>query len=50
MANNIIIKPITTKDIPSWVALSHEYDGYVKELVPDLIHWYEGNELDMKFI
>jgi hypothetical protein len=49
MANNIIIKPITTKDIPTWVALSHEYDCYVKELVPNLIHWYEGSEIDISF-
>lgn len=47
--NNIKIKPITQQDIPIWIALSHEYDDYVRELVSDLTEWYEGNESDLAF-
>ncbi|MCL2500226.1 MAG: ATP-binding protein [Defluviitaleaceae bacterium] len=38
------IKNVTHDEIPQWESLSREYDGYVKELVPDLTLWYEGNE------
>lgn len=47
--NKIMIRPMTIKDIPTWMTLSHEYDNYVKELVPDLVQWYEGNDTDMAF-
>ena len=46
---NIKIKPVTQEDIPIWIALSHEYDDYVRELVSDLTEWYEGNESDLAF-
>ena len=47
--NSIKIKPMTTEDIPMWISLSNEHDDYVRELVPDLTQWYEGNESDMAF-
>lgn len=37
------IKLITNADTLKWNILSSEYDCYVKELVPDLTEWYEGN-------
>ena len=37
------IRTLNNGDIPKWWALSHEYDSYVKELVPDLTEWYDGN-------
>jgi hypothetical protein len=37
------IKIVNNSDIPSWIFLSKEYDKYVKEIVPDLTEWYEGN-------
>src|SRR5665647_727170 len=48
--NYVISKPITVEDIPTWIALSNEYDDYVRELVPDLTQWYEGNEFDIAFV
>lgn len=47
--NCIITKSMTTEDIPTWIALSNEYDDYVRGIVPDLTQWYEGNESDMAF-
>lgn len=38
------IRAVTEADIPSWQALSTEYDPYVKESVPDLLEWYDGND------
>jgi hypothetical protein len=43
------IKTICLSDIPAWIALSKEYDKYVKEIVPDLIEWYEGNETSLSY-
>jgi hypothetical protein len=37
------IRLLTMEDINAWEKLSYEYDCYVKELVPDLTEWYEGN-------
>ena len=38
------IRTVTEADIPSWQALSSENDQYVKESVPDLSEWYDGND------
>ena len=38
------IRIVNNLDIPKWWALSHEYDCYVQELVPDLTEWYDGND------
>ncbi len=38
------IKIVINADIPKWLALSHEHDCYVKELVADLTEWYNGND------
>ena len=46
---NILIKPVTKDDIGTWWDLSREYDEYIKEMVSDLTHWYEGNETDTAF-
>lgn len=46
---NIKIKTVTQEDIAIWMALSHEYDDYVREFVFDLTEWYEGNESDLAF-
>ena len=43
------IKTMCLSDIPNWVLLSREHDSYVKELVPDLTEWYEGNETSMSY-
>jgi len=37
------IKLVNNIDIPKWLELSSEYDCYVKESVPNLTEWYEGN-------
>ena len=37
------IKNVSVEDIPIWILLSKEYDDYVREVVPDLTEWYEGN-------
>jgi len=37
------VRLVKNFDIPKWWALSREYDCYVKELVPDLSEWYDGN-------
>jgi|LSQX01.1.fsa_nt_gb hypothetical protein len=47
--NKIYIKPVISDDIPIWIALSHQYDAYASELVPDLSVWYEGDENSMAF-
>ncbi|MBI9011575.1 MAG: GNAT family N-acetyltransferase [Clostridiales bacterium] len=47
--DDILIKPVTKDDIGIWIDLSREYDEYIKELVSDLTHWYEGNETDIAF-
>ena len=43
------IRMVESADIPKWQALSQEHDCYVKELVPDLTEWYEGNETSPAF-
>ena len=40
------IRIVNQADIPTWLALSQEYDDYVKALVPDLSEWYGGNDAD----
>ena len=47
---HIITRPLSMKDIPTWLALSNEYDNYVRELVSDLTLWYEGNNSDIAFL
>ena len=44
------VRSINENDIPKWQALSAEYDCYVKELVADLIEWYDGNDTSLDFI
>jgi len=39
MMSCIKIKAITTKDISMWIELSKEHDGYVREMISDLIQW-----------
>jgi hypothetical protein len=49
-AENIMeIKKICLADIPTWILLSKEYDGYVKGIVPDLTEWYGGGETSISF-
>ncbi len=43
------IRCVVLADIPKWQSLSSEYDRYVKELVPDLTEWYEGNDDSLSF-
>ncbi|ERJ10923.1 GNAT family N-acetyltransferase [Haloplasma contractile] len=43
------IHKVKKKDKPTWIRLSSEYDDYVRELVPDLTEWYEGNETDISY-
>ena len=43
------IRLVTNNDIPAWMALSQEYDCYVRELVPDLSEWYDGNDTSPAF-
>ena len=43
------IRLLTFEDIEKWVELSSEYDCYVKELVPDLTEWYQGNKNEPSF-
>jgi len=40
---------VDNTDIPKWMALSQEYDCYVRELVTDLTEWYDGNETSIAF-
>ena len=43
------IRLVNTADLPQWMALSREYDCYVRELVADLTEWYDGNETSPAF-
>lgn len=43
------VRTVIDADIPKWKALSSEYDRYVKESVPDLTEWYEGNDSSPAF-
>ena len=43
------IRLVNNSDIPQWMALSREYDCYVRELVADLTEWYDGNETSPAF-
>ena len=43
------IREVTYDDISKWLSLAHEYDKYVKELVPDLIEWYNGSQTSISF-
>ena len=45
----MFIRMVTPEDKTKWIALSHEYDDYVKELISDLTEWYEGNETSISF-
>jgi len=43
------IKNINLSDIPIWIALSQEYDKYIKEIALDITEWYYGSETSMSF-
>ena len=43
------IRLVNNTDISKWQELSHEYDCYVRELVPDLSKWYDGNDTSPAF-
>jgi inorganic pyrophosphatase len=49
MEKKMKIRIVKNIDIPKWVALSHEYDCYVLELVPDLSEWYDGNDTSISY-
>lgn len=38
------IRFVTERDMPLWMALSAEYDGYVSAAGADLSRWYAGEE------
>ena len=38
----MLIRAITTDDIPVWLALAHESDDIVSELIPDISTFYDG--------
>ena len=33
---------VTKEDVPSWLALAHEGDNAIRELIPDISTFYEG--------
>lgn len=47
--NNIRLKVIDPGDASAWMKLSHEYDGYIEELVGSLTAWYNGSKKDDTF-
>jgi predicted GNAT family N-acyltransferase len=38
----MLIRAVTTDDIPVWLALAHESDEIVSELIPDIATFYKG--------
>ncbi|MFA5308786.1 MAG: GNAT family N-acetyltransferase [Dehalococcoidales bacterium] len=38
----MLIRAVTTDDIPAWLALAYEADDIVGELIPDIDKFYEG--------
>jgi diadenosine tetraphosphate (Ap4A) HIT family hydrolase/predicted GNAT family N-acyltransferase len=38
----VLIRALTTDDIPAWLALAYESDEIVSELIPDIDAFYEG--------
>jgi diadenosine tetraphosphate (Ap4A) HIT family hydrolase/predicted GNAT family N-acyltransferase len=38
----VLIRALTTDDIPAWLALAYEADEIVSELLPDIDKFYEG--------
>jgi hypothetical protein len=45
----LTIKNVHLSDIPIWISLSREYDNYVLEIAPDLIEWYDGNDVSLSY-
>ena len=43
------IRLVNNTDMPTWMALSQEYDCNVRELVSDLSEWYDGNDTSPTF-
>jgi len=38
----MLIRAVKTGDIPAWLALAHESDEIISELIPDIATFYEG--------
>ncbi|MGD0781022.1 MAG: GNAT family N-acetyltransferase [Dehalococcoidales bacterium] len=44
----MLIRALTEKDIPAWLALAHEGDDIVSGMVPDIATFYKGFDEYMK--